>query len=95
MPLGLIINELVSNALKHAFPEESGGIITLYLESLDGQIILTISDNGIGFPGSVDFKDTPSLGMQLVVTLVEQLDGTIDLKREKGTEFRITFEVEG
>jgi PAS domain S-box-containing protein len=92
IPLGLIINELVSNVLKHAFPEGTPGIIAVHLNAQGEKIILIVSDNGVGFPADIDFTDTQSLGMQLVVTLVEQLDGTIELHRGKGTEFRITFE---
>jgi PAS domain S-box-containing protein len=92
IPLGLIINELVSNALKHAFPVGAGGAIRIRLHPQGDRMVLAVSDNGIGFPGDLDFTNTQSLGMQLVVTLVEQLDGTIELKRNKGTEFRIVFE---
>ncbi len=82
----------MSNALKHAFPEESGGIISIGLRPQGDQVMLTISDNGIGFPGDLDFRNTQSLGLQLVVTLVEQLEGTIELNRNGGTEFRIVLE---
>ncbi len=92
IPLGLIINELVSNALKHAFSEGTEGVITVSLHMKGKNAVLVVSDNGKGFPADVDFTDTQSLGMQLVVTLVEQLDGAIELKRDKGTEFRIAFE---
>ena len=91
IPVGLILNELVSNAVKHAFSEGAGGMVGIRAEAKDGEIRLTISDNGAGFPEDLDFRDTPSLGMQLVVTLVEQLEGTIELNRSGGTEFRITF----
>ena len=57
-------------------------------------IILTVSDNGIGFPDDIDFRNTKSLGLQLVMALVEQLDGTIEIKRECGTTFIITFKEE-
>ncbi len=95
IPLGLVINELVSNALKHAFPEEREGTISIRLQSQGDRAVLTISDNGIGFPEDLDFTNTKSLGMQLVVTLVEQLEGTIELDRNGGTEFRMTFKAEG
>ena len=91
IPLGLIINELVSNALKHAFPEGTGGTVAIRLRTQGDQMLLTVSDNGIGFPKDLDFTNTQSFGMQLVVTLVEQLDGTIELIRDRGTEFRIIF----
>ena len=91
IPLGLIINELVSNSLKHAFKEHKGCIkITIHPED-DDQYILTVRDNGIGFPEDIDFMNTKSLGMQLVVSLVEQIEGSIQLIRDNGTEFRITF----
>ena len=92
IPLGLIVNELVSNALKHAFRESIGGTIRIGLYRDGTHATLLVSDNGTGFPENLDFMNTPSMGMQLVVTLVEQLEGAIELKRDKGTEFRITFE---
>lgn len=90
-PLGLIINELVSNAMKHAFPGESKGTITVNLHKQDSGFSLAVKDDGIGFPEGVDFTATESLGMQLVTTLVEQLEGTIELVGDYGTEFRVTF----
>ena len=92
MPLGLLINELVSNALKHGFPDTTGGILRIGLHANCSHMTLSVFDNGVGFPEDLDFMDTPTLGMQLVVTLVEQLEGTIELRREKGTEFTIAFE---
>jgi two-component sensor histidine kinase len=91
--LGLIIDELVSNSLKHAFPCNKEGIITIGLRSQDNHAVLVVSDTGIGFPGDLNFRDTQSMGMQLVVILVDQLEGAIELAKCKGTEFRITFPV--
>ena len=91
IPVGLIINELASNALKHAFPDKDGGTVSISLHREDDLVTLLVSDTGIGFPETLDFRDTPSLGMQLVIALVEQLEGTIELARSDGTEFRITF----
>jgi two-component sensor histidine kinase len=92
IPCGLIINELVSNVLKHAFPKGEGGEITIQLtrESAN-HITLTVSDNGIGFPEHVDFRNASSLGLTLVNSLVEQLDGSIELDRRGGTTFTITL----
>jgi two-component sensor histidine kinase len=56
-----------------------------------GQYVLTVSDNGVGFPGDVDFRNTETLGLQLVNTLTGQLDGAVEILRNGGTEFRITF----
>ena len=91
IPLGLIINEIVSNSLKHAFTDHKGEIIVEIVPDVDGQYMLTIRDNGIGFPEDLDFMNTDSLGMQLVVSLVEQIEGSIELVRGNGTEFRIKF----
>jgi len=92
IPCGLVINELVSNALKHAFPDRTGGEIRVSLHTdAQGQILLEISDNGNGFPKDVDFRNTESLGLQLVVTLADQLGGEIDLDRSEGTVFRLKF----
>lgn len=92
IPCGLIINELVSNSLKHAFPDHgSGEICITFQESESGQLSLTISDNGIGLPSNLDFRNTKSLGLQLVCRLTNQLEGTIELSRNPGTEFKIAF----
>jgi PAS domain S-box-containing protein len=92
IPCGLIINELVSNALKHAFPKGRQGEILIQLFRTDAnQVTLTVSDNGIGFPEQMDFRKSPSLGLTLINSLVEQLGGTIELDRRGGTTFTITF----
>ncbi len=91
IPCALIINELVSNSLKYAFPDRRPGDVTVALQRTNGAHTLTVGDGGVGFPADVDFRATDSLGMQLVATLVGQLDGTITLDRTKGTTFIITF----
>jgi PAS domain S-box-containing protein len=94
VPLGIIINELVSNSLKHAFPEKNDGEIRINLyrgERSDNRFILTVSDNGIGIPENLDIKKLDSLGIQLITSLVDQLDGELELKRDNGTEFIIKF----
>ena len=92
IPCGLIINELVSNALKHAFPKGRAGEVTIGLRrATANRTTLTVSDNGIGFPEQMDFRKSPSLGLTLINSLVEQLGGTIDLDRRGGTTFTITF----
>ena len=88
---GLIINELISNALKYAFPEGQSGEIKINFQSARGQIILIVSDNGIGLPENVDLQKTESLGLQIVLTLTNQLQGKIEIERNNGTEFRMTF----
>ncbi|MGQ4650070.1 two-component regulator propeller domain-containing protein [Lyngbya aestuarii] len=93
IPLGLIINELVSNALKYAFPAQKNGLIEVNLKSeREQKFILNIQDNGIGLPENVDWrKNTTTLGLQLVQVLTEQLDGEITLDQSQGTNFQIKF----
>jgi len=96
VPLGMIINELISNSLKHAFPNRYNGEIQIKLQREEGCntiYILTVSDNGIGIPDDIEIEDLDSLGLQLVTTLVEQLEGELELKRDNGTEFIIRFAV--
>jgi len=89
---GLIINELVSNSLKHAFPQNKKGEINIDFQHDDeSKYTLRISDNGIGFPENINFRETESLGLQLVSNLVEQLEGTLELDRDNGTTFIIQF----
>jgi two-component sensor histidine kinase len=92
IPCGLIINELVSNSLKYAFPEGGQGEIRIDLHSeKEGKFTLIVSDSGVGFPEDLDFRNTESLGLQLACTLVDQLQGTIGLDRTGGTKFKIAF----
>jgi two-component sensor histidine kinase len=84
------MNELVSNALKHAFPDGRKGTIGISGREEGDLITLVIRDNGIGIPEDIDWKNTKSLGMRLVTSLVDQVDGTITLDRENGIAFTIT-----
>lgn len=96
IPCGLIVNELVTNAFKHAFPGGREGTITVSLRADDtGTHILSVRDDGVGFPEDLDFRNTTSLGLQLVTALVDQLDGTITLDRTRGTTFIIKFKLAG
>jgi PAS domain S-box-containing protein len=120
IPLGLILNELISNSLKHAFPQYSQnsknvtfinpaaescnstnvqfihpekikGEINISLSQNDGMLKLIVGDNGVGFPENVNFRDTESLGLQLVNTLVDQLRGEIELEKDNGTKFTLNL----
>ncbi len=91
IPCGLIISELVSNTLKHAFPEGKKGELGVYLRTDNNNYELKIRDDGIGFPEAIDFKNTNTLGLRLVNNLVNQLDGIITLNKSQGTEFKIIF----
>jgi two-component sensor histidine kinase len=90
-PCGLIVGELLSNALKYAFPEGRQGEIRVSLCEHDDEVELTVSDNGKGIPEGVDFRNTGTLGLNLVNALVRQLQGKIKLYRENGAGFQITF----
>ena len=85
------MNELITNALKHGFPNGRSGNIHVRLASLDRRTTLAVQDDGTGFPAGLDFRQSRSLGLQLVCTLTNQLGGTIALNRDTGTEFVITF----
>ena len=111
VPLGMIVNELVSNSLKHAFIGRDKGEIRIKLcreESAEFEssravsnnedfqstsFTLTVSDNGVGIPENLDIEDLDSLGFQLVTSLVDQLDGELELKRNNGTGFTMRFTV--
>ena len=90
---GLIINELVTNSIKHAFPENRKGAIRIEFGYLgDGQLEIRVSDNGVGVPVNFDFKGSDTLGVQIVKALAEhQLGGTVELDSTKGTKFFIRF----
>ncbi|NYB52928.1 MAG: PAS domain S-box protein [Methanobacteriaceae archaeon] len=97
IPLGLIANELVTNSFKYAFPSGQGKLSIKFhqLNEMDDKLgkefEMIISDDGIGFPEDVDFREVDSLGLQLVNNLTSQLNGTIDLDRSHGTKFTIRF----
>lgn len=91
-PCGLIVNELVSNTLKHAFPNGTNGTVSVECyQTGDREIHLFVKDNGTGFPKNLDFRKTGSMGFQVICTLTEQLDGTIELSGEIGTVFHLKF----
>jgi PAS domain S-box-containing protein len=94
VPLGLMMNELISNALKHAFPNGRDGVIRIGGHDVDNTITLVVADTGVGIPGDLDWKNTASLGMRLVTSLIDQVDGTIVLDRAGGTTFTITVKRE-
>lgn len=92
IPTGLIVNELVSNSLKYAFPDNQKGNIFVSLKRpKGGHNVLMVEDDGVGMPSNVNYKETDSLGLQLVVTLSDQIDGELVLKKGKGTCFVIEF----
>lgn len=91
IPCGLILNELLTNALKYAFPDDRSGSIHITLQAAAEHVILSVHDTGIGFPEGCDFRHTESLGLQLVGMMTEQLGGTLTLTCEGGTTFTVTI----
>jgi len=92
IPCGLILNELISNALKHAFPGGRTGMIRVEMDASQTQkVAIVVRDDGVGVPVDLDHRNAQTLGLQLVYTLIEQLEGTIELERREGTTFTLTF----
>ena len=92
VPCGLIVNELVTNCFKYAFAGGRSGEINVRMARVEGaRFRLSVADDGVGFPKGLNFRETESLGMQLVTTLAEQLDGEVHLTNGTGTKFEITF----
>ena len=93
IPMGLIINEIVTNTIKHAFPGELKGEIFIKMAQEEENILIVVADNGIGLPDDLLLDKTGTLGLQLVYNLTRQIDGELEIKRFKGTEFRIKFTI--
>ncbi len=95
IPAGLILNELVTNSIKHAFPGTRIGTISVGLKCKENLVFLELKDNGVGFKENVSFQNSHSLGLQLVNTLIEQIDGNYEFKSDKdvGTEIKVTFKM--
>jgi len=87
----LVLNELISNALKYAFRDTSEGTLRISLKEEKNEIEIKVEDNGVGMPEGFRVENTESLGLQLVQTLIEQLEGTIKLSTNEGTKYLITF----
>jgi two-component sensor histidine kinase len=99
IPCSLILNELISNSCKYAFPGNRKGNIHLHFEKEDetektANYLLRVTDDGIGIPAEIDLKNTSSLGLQLVDMLTQQIEGRVELDRENGTRFTIRFPIE-
>lgn len=94
IPLGLILNELLSNALKHAFPKNRKGNLFISLKPIKGDLCeLVVQDDGVGFPKHFNFENPKSLGLELVKILIDQIDGAVKLKRKSGGKFVVRFEI--
>jgi two-component sensor histidine kinase len=91
IPAGLILNELVSNALKHAFPKGRAGLISIEGGLRDDRVVLEVRDDGVGMPRDMEWRAPKSLGLRIVNTLTRQLKGMFELVRGHGTTFRVSF----
>lgn len=91
IPLGLILNELITNSMKHAFPDGQEGKVSISFGKKGDEFVLKVRDDGIGLPPDMDYTKTNSLGMQLVTSLTSQLNGKLELDNTNGTNFIITF----
>jgi two-component system, sensor histidine kinase PdtaS len=94
VPVGLILNEAITNAIKYAYPHGQHGTVRVYLQSRgDDNIILGVADNGQGLPRNFEYHNLSSMGMKLMETLAEQLEGTMDLRSNGGTTLEIAFKL--
>ncbi|MEI7856171.1 MAG: histidine kinase dimerization/phosphoacceptor domain -containing protein, partial [Methanomicrobiales archaeon] len=91
IPIGLILNELISNSLKYAFPDRNRGEIFIRVHKEDHTLNVLFRDTGIGIPADLDWRNAPSLGLRLVNTLVDQMNGTVELDQSKGTLFTLVL----
>jgi two-component sensor histidine kinase len=92
LPCALLISEVISNSLKHAFPDNREGEIRIVLRRQPGsEVSLSMADNGVGLPGGLDWTSSRSLGLRLVRALSEQLHASLDIRSEGGTEVRLSF----
>ena len=95
IPAGLIVNELLTNTLRHAFPPGTKGTARVHLHTReDGTVELTVQDDGVGFPAGKDIASATTIGLAIVRTLVEQMQGTLTLEPGRGTTVTIRFRLE-
>lgn len=95
IPCGLLLNECISNAFKHAFTPGQPGALHVQLREENGEVVLSVSDNGKGIPAGVENEPSPSLGFEIIRTLIEQLEGNMVLRKESGTEIIFRFPIVG
>ena len=92
IPCGLLVNEVITNSLKYAWGDEGSGNINIKLRKEGNLILLEIGDDGKGLPDEFDLIKSDTLGLQLIITLIEQLDGELSVDISKGTKYLIKFE---
>jgi PAS domain S-box-containing protein len=92
--VGLIVNEILTNSLKYAFPNSKKGNISISLKAINGNVEIEISDNGVGVPDSFSLDDAKGMGLQLINLLTQQLSGTVTVEANNGTRFKVVFPLE-
>jgi two-component sensor histidine kinase len=91
-PCGLILNELLTNAVTHAFPEDRSGMVIMELRgSSEGSVMLQVTDTGVGVPAALDIHQPTRLGWRLVTLLTQQLHGELALERDRGTRITVRW----
>lgn len=93
VPCGLIVNELIVNSFKHAFPGNTGGVIRVEFGREGDGFLLRVSDNGVGLPAGLEIASVTSLGMQLIQILAEQIGGTVQMSGDRGTSCHVRFKI--
>jgi two-component sensor histidine kinase len=91
VPIGLILNELVTNSVKYAYPAPSAGEIRIVLENMGGRAVLRVEDDGPGLPHNFESGDSGGMGLKLVQALTKQIDGICDISSHRGTAVAIKF----
>ena len=95
IPCGLLLNECITNAFKHAFSPGVPGALSIQLREENGHVILSVSDDGKGMPNGFETEPPTSLGFEIMRTLTEQLEGTLEVREESGSEFIFRFPLQG
>jgi PAS domain-containing protein len=93
VPVGLLVNELITNALKHAFPDGRTGRVSVHLSTAAGAYLLLVTDDGVGLPEGIEHQKTGSVGLEIVTALSGQLRGKHEFRRDNGTQFRLEFPI--
>ena len=93
IPIGIIINELLTNVYKYAFKGRDGGLISIILDKTENHVTLTVQDNGNGIDERVDLNKSPGFGLTIVKMLSEQLGGTFTIENHKGTRSILKFDI--
>lgn len=92
VPVGLIINEIMANAIEHGFKEKSTGTITIAVHEIEDKVQIQISDDGGGLPADVDFTSSDSTGSAIVSALIQQIDGDLTVENDRGLNVKIVFQ---